>query len=137
MKDSADPLEGWSSEEVADTSSGPASADIYGKLFYYLHGQLRSFLDRLSSLKISLKILQIDISSLPDHIDNATLSRIEVCHRTLLVLGLESVQFSNDSNLFPTKGLTRNKAQNRTLMTQDRFQMSPIQAGSEYIVRFA
>lgn len=78
MNDSADPLNGWFSKEVADTSSGPASADIYGKLFYYIHGLLRSFLDRLSSLNISFKIFQLDVTLLPDHIEDNTLTRIEV-----------------------------------------------------------
>ncbi|KAJ5798007.1 uncharacterized protein N7503_007303 [Penicillium pulvis] len=78
MKDSADPLEGWSSEEVAATSSGAASADIYGKLFYYLQGLLRSFLNRLQSLEISFDLFQLDVAQLPDHMENDTFSRIDV-----------------------------------------------------------
>lgn len=78
MKDSADPLNGWSSEEVAATSSGAASADIYGKLFYYLQGLLRSFLNRLPSLKVSFELLQLDVAQLPEHIEHGTLSRIDV-----------------------------------------------------------
>ena len=80
MKDSADPLDGWSWEEVAATSSGPASADVYGKLFYYLQGLVRGFLGQLSSLKITFKIFQMDIISLSDHVEDGTLSRVEVCH---------------------------------------------------------
>lgn len=80
MTDNADPLNGWSSEEVADTSSGATTADIYGKLFY-IRRLLRPFLDRLSSLNISFKVLQIDVSSLPDHLEADAFSRIEVSDR--------------------------------------------------------
>jgi hypothetical protein len=78
MKDSADPLGGWSSEEVADMSSGPATADIYGKLFYYIRRLLRSFLDRLSSLDVTFKLFQVGASSLADHFELDAFSRIEV-----------------------------------------------------------
>lgn len=78
MKDSADPLEGWPSKEVADTSSGPAIADLYGKLFYYVHDLLWKSLDRLSSLTVSFKMFQMDISLLPDHIEEETFNRIGV-----------------------------------------------------------
>lgn len=78
MKDSADPFGGWSLDEVAATSSGPANADIYGKLFYYIHGLLRSFLNRLASLKTSFKLFQLDVAQIPGHIEDDTLSRIEV-----------------------------------------------------------
>ncbi|KAK2757688.1 hypothetical protein FQN54_004657 [Arachnomyces sp. PD_36] len=78
MKDDANPLEGWPMAEVEDTASGPASADIYGKLFYYVREMLRSFLDRLRSLKISFRLFQVDVSSLPDHVEKDSLSRIEV-----------------------------------------------------------
>ncbi|RLL98932.1 hypothetical protein CFD26_107683 [Aspergillus turcosus] len=78
IKDSADPLHGWSSEEVADTSSGPATADIYGKLFFYIRGMLQSFLGRLPSLKLSFEVFQVDAACLPDHLENNSFSRIEV-----------------------------------------------------------
>ena len=81
MNDSADPLNGWSSEEIANTSSGAATADIYGKLFFYIRGLLRSFLDRLSSLNSVFKILRADASSLPDLVDGNAFSRIEVSGR--------------------------------------------------------
>lgn len=81
MNDAADPLNGWTSEEIANTSSGAATAGIYGKLFFYIRGLLRSFLDRLSSLNNSFKILQADASSLPDLVDGNAFSRIEVIDR--------------------------------------------------------
>jgi hypothetical protein len=78
MKDSADPLEGWPSEDVANTSSGFATADIYGKLFYYIRGLLRSFLDRLSSSMISFKMFQLDVMSLDERLASDTFNRVEV-----------------------------------------------------------
>ncbi|KAJ6014888.1 hypothetical protein N7540_009479 [Penicillium herquei] len=78
MKDSADPLQGWSPEEVVNTPSGPPEADIYGKLFYYIRGILQIFVHRLSSMKVSLRLFQMDVTSLPEHVKEDSLSRIEV-----------------------------------------------------------
>lgn len=78
MHDSADPLNGWSLKEVEDSSSGPATADIYGKLFYHVCAVLRAFLLRLSVLKVFFRLLQVDASDLPDHLENSSFSRIEV-----------------------------------------------------------
>ncbi|KAH6968167.1 hypothetical protein DER45DRAFT_495904, partial [Fusarium avenaceum] len=46
MRDNADPLDGWSAEDVEMTLYGPAKADIYGKLFLYLRSILGAFLER-------------------------------------------------------------------------------------------
>lgn len=78
MKDNADPLHEWSLEEVSNTTSGAATAEIYGKLFFYIRGLLRSFFDRISNSKISFQLLHLDASSLPDHLDNDSYSRIDV-----------------------------------------------------------
>jgi hypothetical protein len=55
MHDNADPLNGWSLNEVDDSSSGPAAADIYGKLFYHVREVLRAFLLRLSDMQVSFR----------------------------------------------------------------------------------
>ncbi|GIK06628.1 hypothetical protein Aspvir_002278 [Aspergillus viridinutans] len=78
MKDNADPLHGWSLDEVSATTTGPATADIYGKLYFYIRGMLRSFLGRLRSLKLSFELFQLDAVSLPDHLENNSFSRIEL-----------------------------------------------------------
>jgi hypothetical protein len=78
MKDNADPLNGWSLSEVENCSSGPAAADIYGKIFYYLRAVLRTFLGRLASLQVSFCLFQLDVSNLPEHLEGGTFSRIEV-----------------------------------------------------------
>ncbi|KFY28454.1 hypothetical protein V493_02929 [Pseudogymnoascus sp. VKM F-4281 (FW-2241)] len=78
LHDNADPLNGWSLKEVEDSSSGPASADIYGKLFYYIHQELRTFLLRLSGLEVSFRLFQVNAADLPDHLENDSFSRIEV-----------------------------------------------------------
>ncbi|KAI0410710.1 hypothetical protein F5X98DRAFT_368641 [Xylaria grammica] len=66
MKDSADPQHGWSTEKVAQTSSGPATADLYGKIFYFLRATLRCFLVRLSESAVSFQLFSTDVESLPD-----------------------------------------------------------------------
>jgi hypothetical protein len=78
MRDNADPLNGWSTNEVEDTSSGPATADIYGKLFYHVRAVLRAFLLRLSGLQVSFRLFQVDASDLPDYLKAGSFSRIEV-----------------------------------------------------------
>lgn len=78
MRDDADPLNGWSSKEVEDSSSGPAAADIYGKLFYHVRTVLRAFLLRLSGLQVSFQLFQVDASDLPNHLEGGFFSRIEV-----------------------------------------------------------
>jgi hypothetical protein len=78
MKDNADPREGWSPEEVAKTSSGPAAADIYGKLFYHIRSTLHSFLSRLDTMDLCFELFQLDVLDLPKHLKSKTFSRIEV-----------------------------------------------------------
>ena len=78
MYDNADPLNGWSSKEVSGSSSGPAAADIYGKLFYHVRAVLRAFLLRLSDLQVSFRLFQVDASDLPDDLKGDSFSRIEV-----------------------------------------------------------
>lgn len=78
MRDNADPLNGWSLEEVENTSSGPAAADIYGKLFYHVRTVLRAFLIRLSGLQVSFQLFQLEASDLPHYLGGSSFSRIEV-----------------------------------------------------------
>ncbi|KAK1490750.1 hypothetical protein CCUS01_14345 [Colletotrichum cuscutae] len=78
MYDNADPLNGWSSKDVQETQTGPATADIYGKLFTSLRTVLRAFLRRLLSSQTSFKLFYMDASALPKFLENSTFSRIEV-----------------------------------------------------------
>lgn len=83
MADNADPLHGWSSKEVEDSSSGPAIADIYGKLYYHVHAVLRGFILSLSSLQVSFRLFQMDASDLPNYLESGAFNRIEVRHLRL------------------------------------------------------
>ena len=78
MHDNADPLNEWSLQAVEETPSGPASADIYGKLFYHIRAMLQAFLLRLSGLQTSFRLLQVNARDLSDHLENASFNRIEV-----------------------------------------------------------
>lgn len=78
MHDNADPLNGWSSKDVEECSSGPATADIYGKLFYHIRAVLRAFLLRFSGLQVNFRLLQLDASDLPNYLERGSFSRIEV-----------------------------------------------------------
>lgn len=136
MKDNADPLDGWSLEDVADVSSGPATADIYGKLFYYIRQLLRSFLDRLSSLDVSFKLFQVDASFLPDHFELDAFSRIEVGDPLYRSPILHQSCILNNSKPCPIKGvLIQNVYENTSLITLHRCQTSRMLAGWEYTTR--
>lgn len=78
IHDNADPLNGWSAKEVENTSSGPATADIYGKLFYHLRAVLRAFLLRLPGLQVSFRLFQVEACDLLDYLGTESFSRIEV-----------------------------------------------------------
>lgn len=78
MKDSANPLDGWPLNEVLNTTSGAATADTYGKLFFYLSDLLFSFLNRVSSSSISFRLLHLDASFLPGSLDTDSFCRIDV-----------------------------------------------------------
>lgn len=84
MVDNADPLHGWSMKEVSNTTSGAATADIYGKLFFYIRGILGSFVNRISDAKVSFQLLHLDASSLPEHLDKGSFSRIDVSDQAKL-----------------------------------------------------
>ena len=81
MQYSADPLDGWPLKEVEECSNRPATADIYGKLFYHIRGVLRAFLLRLSGSKLDFRLLRMDASQLPSYLDRGSFTRIEVRNR--------------------------------------------------------
>ncbi|KAA1470765.1 hypothetical protein DENSPDRAFT_798192 [Dentipellis sp. KUC8613] len=58
--DLADPLLGWPIEDVmeAGKAHGVQRADVYGALYFYLMDQLRTFIDRLHTLKIQFFIFK-------------------------------------------------------------------------------
>lgn len=78
MNECADPLLGWSLKDVEDSSSGPATADIYGKLFNHIRTALRAFLTRLSDSQISFQLFCMRFGELFTILECNTFSRIEV-----------------------------------------------------------
>ncbi|KYG40502.1 hypothetical protein M433DRAFT_116968 [Acidomyces richmondensis BFW] len=78
MPDSADPLEGWANPDVFATFNGPASKDLYGKLYYYVKGVLRSFCQRMSSLECNIQMFSIDAQELASHLQVSSFARIDV-----------------------------------------------------------
>lgn len=73
-----DPLDGWSLKEVEETSSGPAVADIYGKVFYHVRAVLQALLLRLPGLQVSFRKFQVEASALPRYVEADSFNRIEV-----------------------------------------------------------
>ncbi|KAF5234485.1 hypothetical protein FAUST_7573 [Fusarium austroamericanum] len=78
MYDNSDPLSGWSIKEIEATWIGPATSDIYGKLFRHVKCLLKAFVERLSSSSMTFKLLQVDASDLPSHQLERSFDRIEV-----------------------------------------------------------
>ncbi|PHH78624.1 hypothetical protein CDD83_3951 [Cordyceps sp. RAO-2017] len=78
VSDACDPHRGWSAEAVAETSSGPATADLFGKLFFHLRKTLRTFLARLAQSDFFFQFFQQDVAALAKHLKRDAFDRIEV-----------------------------------------------------------
>ncbi|PYH42140.1 uncharacterized protein BP01DRAFT_405627 [Aspergillus saccharolyticus JOP 1030-1] len=78
MSDNADPMQGWSLEKVLDTSSGAATADYYGKLYFHLRELLGAFLDRTAGAQISFQICNLDSTRLCSLLRHHSFSRIDI-----------------------------------------------------------
>ncbi|PLB54875.1 hypothetical protein P170DRAFT_483657 [Aspergillus steynii IBT 23096] len=90
MPDSADPLNSWSLEDVLHTSSGPATADTYGKLYFHLRGVFGSFMHRISDAEVSFEFHHVDASYLPNRLQTGSFSRID--NANYAVLGVEHLR---------------------------------------------
>lgn len=75
MKDSADPLEGWA---YTDMLGGPATNDIYGRLFSFLMKLLSDFYRRLKSLHVDFQMFNVDAQKLDLYLQGGTFARVEV-----------------------------------------------------------
>lgn len=78
MMDSADPLDGWNLRQIFQISCGPASNDIYGKLFHHLQDLLSSFATQVISRKVSFELFNMDVNDLPKQLGSRQFARIEV-----------------------------------------------------------
>lgn len=73
-----DPLRGFHYSETVGVDSGPASNDVYGKLFCHLQDLLQTFRARLSTIKRKFLMLNMDATELPEHLSGEGFARIEV-----------------------------------------------------------
>jgi len=78
MMDSADPRNGWSTSEIRETSSGTATNDLFGKLYFMLDRLLLSFHRQLRATKVDFQFFNVDAAVLPKLLDRDTFARIEV-----------------------------------------------------------
>jgi hypothetical protein len=79
MSDLADPIDGWPLSEVRSTSTGPASDDLYGKLYYHIRNVMASFRSRLQGHECQLQLYDVNAAELPKYIRDLRFDRIEVC----------------------------------------------------------
>lgn len=146
MQDSADPRHGWPAEDVERTPCGPASADIYGKLYFYLRRILPSFLSGLRGLEMaSFKLFQADVTSLSDLLEPDSFARIEVSnisdsgwlgiHRTLAYM-MPLLQKRNVNPHATLITLFMNAVE-ETLTDEDKMRdMTPSSASSRRLMRY-
>lgn len=78
MKDSSDPLEGWSYDEVMKTGYGAANNDIYGKMHTLVTALLRGLCTRVKSQTIHFTLLNVDAKDLQTQVEDAKFARVEV-----------------------------------------------------------
>lgn len=64
MMDSADPLNGWSMDDILQ-STPLAKNDLYGGLFFHVRKLLVDFCAKLKTMKISFVLLHKDAAELP------------------------------------------------------------------------
>ncbi|KAJ6114080.1 hypothetical protein N7512_007525 [Penicillium capsulatum] len=81
MDDKADPLNGWPIREVAQIQT-IAKEDLYGKLYIYLQRVFQRFLDRLQTLQVDFKLVNMDAQQLPETLKGRKYARIEVSNIT-------------------------------------------------------
>ncbi|KAH7413716.1 hypothetical protein DE146DRAFT_761995 [Phaeosphaeria sp. MPI-PUGE-AT-0046c] len=76
MKDDADPLDGWSSNEYMKFAT-TATSDAYGAFFFYLRHLLLAFCKRVRSLAVSFQLLGVDAVTLPNYLTDVS----NICDR--------------------------------------------------------
>ncbi|KAF5984263.1 hypothetical protein FCOIX_2766 [Fusarium coicis] len=78
MEYSCEPLDGWPAKDVEMTQHGPATSDIYGRLFTYLRSVLKHFMSRIEDKNISFQLIHHNASDLLDQLKKGSFDRIEV-----------------------------------------------------------
>lgn len=77
MLDSADPCHGWSCPDVLQTYAGPASNDLYGRLYAHVKKNLANFHRRISNHDIHLQLHHRNAIHLPQVLNAGSFARIE------------------------------------------------------------
>ncbi|RDB18739.1 hypothetical protein Hypma_014684 [Hypsizygus marmoreus] len=78
--DLANPLESWEIPPVikAGKSHGATRADLYGCLYFFLSDQLRTFVERLRTLRVHFRLFSQDASVLSEQIQSGKLAKYGV-----------------------------------------------------------
>lgn len=76
--DNADPVQGWLFDDVDAASRDATTADVYGKLFRYVHQTLSSFLNRLETVTANFHLFHNNAAHLPVILRLQRFDRIEV-----------------------------------------------------------
>ena len=72
------PLDGWSLSDVLKTDVGPATNDMFGKLFYHVQSVFRSFYRAIANADVEFHLFNVDAKELPGYIKGQEFACIEV-----------------------------------------------------------
>ncbi|KAI0479855.1 hypothetical protein F4859DRAFT_451626 [Xylaria cf. heliscus] len=78
MMDSADPTAGWPMKSFLEFDAGPATGDVYGRLYFYLKDLFADFHRRIRSSPVTFELLHIDARALPTSLTEERFDRIDV-----------------------------------------------------------
>ena len=83
MMDNANPLDSWSMPEILKTDAGPATNDMFGKLFCHIQSVLRSFYRRIVNSDLEFQLFNLDARELQGYTKEQEFARIEVAVSSL------------------------------------------------------
>ena len=72
------PLNGWSLSDVLKTDVGPATSDMFGKLFYHVQSVFHSFYRHIAIADVEFQLFNFDAKELPGYIKGKEFARIEI-----------------------------------------------------------
>ncbi|KAF7188355.1 Zinc finger MYND domain-containing protein 10 [Pseudocercospora fuligena] len=80
MKDSADPVAGWSLPDLLQVKAYGATNDLHGQLYFHLQTILNAVQSRVSQHECHFQMLNCNATELPSRLKGSTFARIETAN---------------------------------------------------------
>lgn len=74
----ATPLHGWKYTDTVATSAGPATNDVYGRLYHHILLQLKAFRKQVGTTTTTFDFYNISATDIPSVLEQASFDRIDV-----------------------------------------------------------